>query len=123
MSQDLDETVARLNAYAEAGADVIFIESPETEAEMAEIGKHIRKPLFANMVEGGRTPILPQEKLYALLFKRHSGSKQLAQEAGFSQQYVRAVLAGKSKEGARRQLAACLTAEEIMVLGWEFGTA
>jgi 2-methylisocitrate lyase-like PEP mutase family enzyme len=62
----LEEAIRRGRLYAEAGADVVFIESPESEAEMAEIGRAIRKPLLANMVEGGRTPILPAERLRAL---------------------------------------------------------
>jgi 2,3-dimethylmalate lyase len=62
----LEEAIRRGRLYAEAGADVIFIESPESEAEMAEIGRAIRRPLLANMVEGGRTPILPAERLRAL---------------------------------------------------------
>lgn len=65
----LDEAIRRGRMYAEAGADVIFIESPESEAEMAEVGRHIKKPLFANMVEGGRTPILPAEKLHAMGYR------------------------------------------------------
>jgi 2-methylisocitrate lyase-like PEP mutase family enzyme len=59
----LEEAIRRGQAYAEAGADVIFIESPESEAEMQAIGRAIRKPLLANMVEGGRTPILPAKRL------------------------------------------------------------
>jgi len=64
----LDEAIRRGVAYAEAGADVIFVESPETEAEMAEVGRRIGKPLLANMVNGGRTPMLPADKLKALGF-------------------------------------------------------
>ena len=55
----LDEAIRRGKIFAEAGADIIFIESPESEAEMQAIGQAIDKPLLANMVEGGRTPILP----------------------------------------------------------------
>jgi 2-methylisocitrate lyase-like PEP mutase family enzyme len=62
----LEEAIRRGRIYAEAGADVIFIESPESEAEMAEIGRSVGKPLLANMVEGGRTPILPADRLKAL---------------------------------------------------------
>ena len=62
----LGEAIRRGRLYAEAGADVVFIESPESEAEMAEIGRSIDKPLLANMVEGGRTPILPAERLASL---------------------------------------------------------
>ena len=62
----LEEAIRRGRLYDEAGADIVFIESPESEAEMAAIGQAIRKPLLANMVEGGRTPILPAERLKAL---------------------------------------------------------
>ena len=64
----LDEAIRRGVAYAEAGADIIFIESPETEKELAECGRRINKPLLANMVNGGRTPVLPSEKLKAMGF-------------------------------------------------------
>ena len=60
----LDEAIRRARIYGEAGADILFVESPETEAEMAEICRALKgKPLFANMVEGGRTPVLPAARL------------------------------------------------------------
>src|SRR5919202_1557146 len=63
----LEEAIRRGRMYAEAGADIVFIESPESEAEMAAIGRAgIGRPLLANMGEGGRTPILPAERLKAL---------------------------------------------------------
>jgi 2-methylisocitrate lyase-like PEP mutase family enzyme len=62
----LEEAIRRGRMYADAGADIVFIESPESEAEMAAIGKAISKPLLANMVEGGRTPILPAKRLQEL---------------------------------------------------------
>ncbi|MGC1791981.1 MAG: isocitrate lyase/PEP mutase family protein, partial [Pseudolabrys sp.] len=64
----LDEAIRRGVAYAEAGADIIFIESPETEKELEECGRRINKPLLANRVNGGRTPVLPSEKLKAMGF-------------------------------------------------------
>ena len=68
-SLGLDEALRRAEAYAAAGADVIFVESPESEAELAAIGRAIDKPLLANMVENGRTPVLPAERLQALGFR------------------------------------------------------
>ncbi len=62
----LDEALARADAYAAAGADVLFVESPESEDEMARIAARAAKPLLANMVEGGRTPVLPRARLEAL---------------------------------------------------------
>ncbi|KZD01034.1 isocitrate lyase/PEP mutase family protein [Oceanibaculum pacificum] len=64
----LEEALRRGEAYAEAGADIIFIESPESEAEMAEIAKRFDKPTLINLVHGGSTPILPKERLVELGF-------------------------------------------------------
>ena len=64
----LDEALRRGEAYVKAGADVLFIESPESESEMAQIGRSFDVPLLANMVEGGRTPLLPANRLQELGF-------------------------------------------------------
>lgn len=64
----LDEAISRGRAYADAGADIVFVESPESEVEMAEIGRMIDKPLLANMVNGGRTPMLSADRLKQLGF-------------------------------------------------------
>jgi 2,3-dimethylmalate lyase len=63
-SKGLSEAIRRARAYAEAGADMLFLESPETEDEMVTIGRELGDmPLIANMVEGGRTPILSNLRL------------------------------------------------------------
>ena len=63
-SLGLAEAIRRARAYAEAGADMLFVELPESEAEMAEIGRELGDmPLVANMVEGGRTPMLSNTRL------------------------------------------------------------
>jgi 2-methylisocitrate lyase-like PEP mutase family enzyme len=59
----LDEALRRGEAYVKAGADVLFIESPESVAEMEKIGQVFDVPLVANMVEGGRTPIVTADEL------------------------------------------------------------
>jgi 2-methylisocitrate lyase-like PEP mutase family enzyme len=59
----LEEAIRRGEAYAAAGADIIFIEAPESEAELATIARHIKKPLMANMVNGGQTPLIPAKRL------------------------------------------------------------
>ncbi len=59
----LDEALRRAEAYAKAGADILFVESPESAEEMRTIGKTFDRPLVANMVEGGRTPILDRKTL------------------------------------------------------------
>ena len=59
----LDEAMHRAEAYANAGADLIFVESPESVEELKAVAARINKPLVANMVTGGRTPVLPADEL------------------------------------------------------------
>ena len=59
----LDEALRRGRAFAAAGADVLFIEAPESIEEMRTIGRSFDKPLLANIVEGGKTPILTLAEL------------------------------------------------------------
>lgn len=59
----LDEALRRAEAYAGAGADILFVESPESEEEMRRICASFDKPCLANMVEGGRTPVLSRAAL------------------------------------------------------------
>lgn len=65
----LDEALRRAEAYLEAGADLLFIESPESVEEMARIGRTFEVSLVANMVEGGRTPILDAATLQKLGYR------------------------------------------------------
>lgn len=65
----LAEALDRAEAYREAGADVIFVESPESRDEMQAINDRIAAPTLANMVEGGRTPVLPANELADLGYR------------------------------------------------------
>jgi 2-methylisocitrate lyase-like PEP mutase family enzyme len=64
----LADAIERGQVYARAGADVIFVESPESEAELKEVGSKIPVPTLANMVETGRTPYLSAQRLAELGF-------------------------------------------------------
>lgn len=64
----IDAAISRAKAYEEAGADVLFIESPESVEEMRKITSSIKVPVLANMVEGGRTPLLNNEELEKIGF-------------------------------------------------------
>ena len=65
----LDEALSRAYGFVEAGADVVFVEAPESEAEMARVCAEVPGHHLANMVEGGRTPVLPPDRLAGLGFK------------------------------------------------------
>src|SRR5262245_58576075 len=59
----LAEAVARGRAFAAAGADIVFVEAPESEDEFKRIGGEIDCWLLANMVPSGRSPVIPCERL------------------------------------------------------------
>ena len=59
----LDDAIKRANIYVEAGADMIFVEAPTTEADIQRIINETKGPSWINMVEGGRTPLVPIPKL------------------------------------------------------------
>ncbi|MDA0309051.1 MAG: oxaloacetate decarboxylase [Proteobacteria bacterium] len=68
--EGLDQAFERAESYIEAGADVLFIEAPETIEEMQAITSRFsdRIPLLANMVEGGKTPVKNASVLEAMGF-------------------------------------------------------
>lgn len=62
----VDEAIRRGNAYAEAGADLIFVDGIETADEVRRVIAEIDAPVSINMVEGGRTPLFTFAELEAL---------------------------------------------------------
>ena len=94
----IDEAIRRGHAYAEAGADVLFIEAPRTVEELERVGRELRGiPLVVNVVEGGKTPQLTLEEyrelgfgvvLFANFLLRtmiHSGAEALAHLAAMGE--------------------------------------
>ncbi|MBD2043325.1 isocitrate lyase/PEP mutase family protein [Microcoleus sp. FACHB-672] len=66
----LEEAIRRGRAYYEAGADIIFIEAPQSIEDLKAIASAFPDvPLFANMIEGGRTPLLTAQELQLLGYK------------------------------------------------------
>jgi methylisocitrate lyase len=66
----LDDAIRRGHAYHEAGADIVFIEAPQSRKEMVDINHAFPDvPTFANMIEGGKTPLLPASELQEIGFK------------------------------------------------------
>ncbi|MBL8797670.1 MAG: isocitrate lyase/PEP mutase family protein [Planctomycetia bacterium] len=67
--EGIDGAIRRANLYAQAGADVCFIEAPESKEELVRIPKEVKHPLLVNMLTGGVTPILSVDELGALGYK------------------------------------------------------
>lgn len=64
----LEEALDRARMFQEAGADALFVEAPESVDELRTIGQTLDGPLVANMVEGGKTPLLTVGELGGLGF-------------------------------------------------------
>src|ERR671938_560448 len=61
----LEEAIGRARAFADAGADLLFVEAPTSEEDLARIAGELREvaPLVFNWAEGGKTPLLPLERI------------------------------------------------------------
>jgi 2-methylisocitrate lyase-like PEP mutase family enzyme len=66
--EGLDAAIDRAAAYREAGADILFVEAPQSVAELEAIPARLPGPHLANIVFGGKTPGLPRERLAAMGF-------------------------------------------------------
>jgi 2-methylisocitrate lyase-like PEP mutase family enzyme len=67
--EGLQAAIDRVNAYLEAGADVGFVEAPQSAEELAAAARQLTKPALANIFEGGKTPPLPARELEAMGYR------------------------------------------------------
>src|SRR5262249_42712798 len=67
--EGIDAAIDRANRYGAAGADVCFIEAPESRQELERIPREVKYPLLVNMLSGGVTPILTVDELGKLGYK------------------------------------------------------
>jgi 2-methylisocitrate lyase-like PEP mutase family enzyme len=67
--EGLDAALERAHAYEEAGADVIFVEAPTSDAEIEAIAHRVAAPKLINMFQGGKTPLVPLPRLRALGYR------------------------------------------------------
>jgi 2-methylisocitrate lyase-like PEP mutase family enzyme len=104
-----DAALERCRDFEEAGADIIFFEAPETEEEMARFCQAMSKPCMANMVPGGKTPVLPPAKLQAIGYKLALYPVMLLSTAIAAMQATLAAL----KPGAAAQLPPSVSFTEL----------
>jgi methylisocitrate lyase len=65
----IDEAIGRGREYRKAGADAVFIEAPQTINDLKKIASSVDAPLVANMMEGGKTPLLSADELRRIGFR------------------------------------------------------
>lgn len=102
-THDLDEALRRGEAFLKAGADILFIEAPRSEDELAKVANTFSgTPLVANLVEDGKTPMLSPQALQQMGYKiaLYPISALLAASAALEQVYAK-LLGTKAESGAR----------------------
>lgn len=99
-SLGLTAAIDRAHAYGEAGADILFVESPESEDEMRQLCASLNKPCLANQVEGGRTPMLHTEALKALGYRLVIYPNSITRMIGFHGQRLMKGLAANGSTSA-----------------------
>src|SRR5215475_12786889 len=67
--EGLNAAIDRVNAYLDAGADVGFVEAPQTVEELRIVGRQVHGPALVNVFEGGKTPMVPASELEATGFR------------------------------------------------------
>jgi 2-methylisocitrate lyase-like PEP mutase family enzyme len=100
--EGLDAAIERAHAYAEAGADVVFVEAPTSEAQIETIARGVAAPKLLNMFEGGKTPFVPLARLRALGYRIVIIPSDLQRAAIHAMQDV---LAAIRRDGTSRSVA------------------
>ena len=101
----IDDALDRARRYAEAGADMTFVEAPKTRADMERIPRALDVPQLVNLVAGGLTPMLPREELARMGFAMILYANAALQAAMLAMQKVLRHLQEKgSLDGAMAQL-------------------
>jgi 2-methylisocitrate lyase-like PEP mutase family enzyme len=90
--EGLEAAIERVNRYIEAGADMGFVEAPQSANELAEVAKHVKAPAVANIFEGGKTPVLPAAHLEQMGFRLGIYPSQTQRAAIFAVNETLAVL-------------------------------
>jgi 2-methylisocitrate lyase-like PEP mutase family enzyme len=67
--EGLEPAIDRVNAYLEAGADIGFVEAPQSVEELRSVGRLVAGPALVNVFEGGKTPMLAASELAAMGFR------------------------------------------------------
>lgn len=113
--EGLDAAIERALAYAAAGADVIFVEAPTSEAQMETIARRVAAPKLLNMFEGGKTPLVPLDRLQALGYRIVIIPSDLQRAAIRAMQDVLAAIRRDGNSRALAERMATFTEREAIV--------
>jgi 2-methylisocitrate lyase-like PEP mutase family enzyme len=103
----LEHAIARGHAFAKLGVDAIFVEAPQSESELAEIPRRLPGvPLLVNVFKGGKTPMLPMERLQQMGYRIAIYPSETQRAAIHA---MRGALATLKREGTTESIDASLT--------------
>lgn len=116
----LEEAIRRGRMYADAGADIVFIEAPTSREEIETIARSFTKPLLINMFEGGRTPLIPAGELAAMGYRLMIVPSDLQRAAIRAMQVTAEALRRDGSSAAVRDQLAPFAARDAIVnlAGW-----
>jgi carboxyvinyl-carboxyphosphonate phosphorylmutase len=119
-SLGLDEAIRRARRYQRAGADVLFVESLESATEMRAVTAALEAPTMANMVEGGRSPLLSAGELLELGYRLVIFPNAIARASSFAIQELLHVLrtTGSSRDYLDRMLDFSSLSELVHLPEW-----
>ncbi len=100
----LDEALARAQAFRDLGVDLLFVEAPASEAELARVAQELDAPVMVNQVEDGKTPFLPPARLEDMGFKVAAYPLTLLSSAARAMEEALAAMAAGGHPPAARRL-------------------
>jgi 2-methylisocitrate lyase-like PEP mutase family enzyme len=100
-SAGMDEALWRAKAFADLGADLVFVEAPRDEAELARVPREVPVPCMVNLVEDGDTPLLPHARFEAMGYRIAAYPLTLLSVAASAMQDALAALAA-GRQAERR---------------------
>lgn len=113
--EGLEAALARAQAYLDAGADMIFVEAPETLAHIHTIAERLSAPKLINMFYGGKTPLVPLQQLQQLGYKIVIIPSDLQRAAIYAmQQVLHAILQHGDSSSLANQLTSFAEREKII---------
>jgi len=113
--EGLDAAVERAQAYAAAGADVIFIEAPVSVEQIETIARRVPQPKLINMFQGGKTPLVPVARLKGLGYQIVIIPSDLQRAAIRAMDDVLAAIARDGSSAALAERMASFTEREAVV--------
>ena len=113
--EGLEAAIERAHRYAEAGADLIFVEAPQSREEVARIAAAVNAPLLINMFQGGKTPLIGAAELEGLGYRVAIVPSDLQRAAILAMQRVAEVLLRDGSSAACADLLAPFPARDALV--------